>query len=409
MTDIAAPVPASVPSHVPPERVLRFDFRNDPEIASDPWGYLAKMNDLPDIFFSPDLGGYWVITRYELIAEVFSNHELFTAKSLAIPKIENPMILIPNNFDPPEHTGYRRIFAQGLFSPRALATLEDDARRYTRILFDEFPRGHCEFVYDFAYKLPIDVFFTLMGFDHGRRNEAIEWIYDIFRGHTLEETWRGFERSNAFVSKWLDEQLANPEANQGRMFKALFASSVDGRPLTREELHSMTMMLFSGGLDTVTSQMTHIMQFMAQSPEHRTALVEKPDAIPVAVEEFLRRFGISHIGRMAAKDFEYYGVQFKAGDPVMASTPIAGLDARMFPDPLKVDFERGGRKGVKHLGFGAGVHLCPGAYFARTLIRVMLEEFLPLMPNLRIKAGATVVNQPGATMMLKELPLEWDV
>ena len=108
-----------VPAHVPPERVLRFDFRNDPEIASDPWAYLAKMNDLPDIFFSPDLGGYWVITRYDMIGEVFSNHELFTAKSLAIPKIENPMILIPNNFDPPEHTAYRRIFAQGLFSPRA--------------------------------------------------------------------------------------------------------------------------------------------------------------------------------------------------------------------------------------------------------------------------------------------------
>ena len=114
---------APAPAHVPPELVLRFDFRNDPEIARDPWRYLAAMNDLPDIFFSPDLGGYWVITRYDLIAEVFSNHELFTTKSLAIPKIENPMILIPNSFDPPEHTKYRRIFSQALFSPRALATL----------------------------------------------------------------------------------------------------------------------------------------------------------------------------------------------------------------------------------------------------------------------------------------------
>ena len=141
----------------------------------------------------------------------------------------------------------------------------------------------------------------------------------------------------------------------------------------------------------------------------RIRLLRSPNIGPVSYRQLLRRFGISHIGRMAAKDFEYHGVQFKAGDAVMASTPISGLDARMFPDPLKVDFDRGGRKGVKHLGFGTGVHLCPGAYFARTLIRVMLEELLPRMPNLRIKAGETVVNQPGATMMLKALPLEWDV
>ncbi len=405
MQQTAAPVPA----HVPPDLVLRFDFRNDPEIARDPWRYLASMNDLPDIFFSPDLGGYWVITRYDLIDEVFSNHELFTTKSLAIPKIANPTPLIPNSFDPPEHAKYRRIFTQGLFSPRALATLEDDSRRHTRLLFDDFPRGHCEFVHDFAYKLPIDVFFTLMGFNHSRRDEAIVWIYDIFRGRSLEDTMRGFERANAFISDWLDEQIANPDANQGRMFKALFSSKVDSRPLSRDELHSMTMMLFSGGLDTVTSQMTHIMQFLAESSAHREFLVENPDAIPTALEEMLRRFGISHIGRMAAKDFEYHGVRFKAGDPVMASTPISGLDARIFPEPLTVDFGRGGRRAVKHLGFGSGPHLCPGAFFARTQIRVMLEELLPRMPNLRIAPGAAVENQPGATMMLKALPLEWDV
>jgi cytochrome P450 len=398
---------STVPEHVPPELVMRFDFRSDEQLRRDPWRYIASMNERPDIFFSPDLGGYWVVTRGELIEEVFSRHDLFTATSLAIPKIDNPMRLIPNSFDPPDHTKYRRVFTQNLFSPRALATLEDDSRAMSLALFEAFEPGRCEFVHDFAYKLPIDVFLILMGVDPDRRDDFLSWIHDIFRGESLEETLRGFTGANAFVTEWLQAQLENPEANTGSMFQALIRSTVDDRPLTFEEMHSMCIMLFTGGLDTVTSQMTHIVRFLAENPEHRTFLVENPDAIPVALEEMLRRFGISHIGRMAAKDFEYHGVQFKAGDPVVASTPISGLDARAFPDPLKVDFGRGGRGRVKHWGFGAGPHLCPGAYFARTQLRVALEVLLPRMPDLRISPGAEVENLPGATLMLKALPLEW--
>jgi cytochrome P450 len=388
---------------------MRFDFRSDEPLRRDPWAYIASMNDRPDIFFSPDLGGYWVVTRGELIEEVFSRHDLFTATSLAIPKIENPVPLIPNSFDPPEHTKYRRVFTQNLFSPRALATLEDDSRAMSLALFDAFGTGRCEFVHDFAYRLPIDVFLILMGVDPARRDDFMGWIRDIFRGETLEETERGFTGAYAFTTEWLQAQLKNPEANTGSMFQALVHSTVDGRALTFDEIHSMTMMLFAGGLDTVTSQMTHIMRFLAENPEHRQFLVENPDAIPVALEELLRRFGISHIGRMAAKDFEYHGVRFKAGDPVVASTPISGLDARAFPDPLKVDFGRGGRTRVKHWGFGAGPHLCPGAYFARTQLRVALEVLLPRMPGLRVKPDAVIETLPGATLMLKSLPLQWDV
>jgi len=96
-------IAASIPDHVPPERVIRFDFRNDEVLRRDPWGYIASLDDRPDIFFSPDLGGYWVVTRADLIDDVFSRHDLFTATSLAIPKLENPIRLIPNQYDPPEH------------------------------------------------------------------------------------------------------------------------------------------------------------------------------------------------------------------------------------------------------------------------------------------------------------------
>ena len=39
----------------------------------------------------------------------------------------------------------------------------------------------------------------------------------------------------------------------------------------------------------------------------------------------------------------------------------------------------------------------------------MLEELLPAMPGLRVAAGGEIETLIGATMMLKSLPLEWDI
>ncbi|SFR90644.1 cytochrome P450 [Sphingomonas jatrophae] len=403
MTDVSL-----IPAHVPPERVMRFDFRNDAEIRRDPWGYIARLDERPDIFFSPDLGGYWIVTRAAMIDEVFSRHDLFTATSVAIPKRDKSVVLIPNNFDPPEHTAYRKTMANNLFSPRALATLEPDTRAFSQALFDSFVPGACEFVDDYAYKLPIDIFLKLMGADLALRDDCLSWIKLIFRGRDADETNRGFIAAAGWVATWLDEQLADPARNPGSMFQAMVASRINGRALTLDEMRSITLMLFTGGLDTITSQMTHIMRFLAENPDHRRHLVDHPEDVPFALEELLRRFGISFIGRAVAKDIDYHGVAMKEGDVICAATPIAGLDPRAFPDPLTVDFGRGNGRRVKHLGFGSGPHLCIGAHLARVQLTVMLEDLLPRMPNLRIAPGTTIETMNGATLMLKALPLLWD-
>lgn len=115
---------SEIPIHVPAERVVRFDFRNDPAVLSDPWFVMDALNDAPDIFWSPDLGGYWVIARNELVDEFPQRHDLFSMKKLSVPPVPGAPPLIPNSLDPPEHGPYRRIFMQKMFSPRILAGLE---------------------------------------------------------------------------------------------------------------------------------------------------------------------------------------------------------------------------------------------------------------------------------------------
>lgn len=399
----------TIPAHVPPELVVQFDFRHDPQFRTDPWGLTHSMNDRPDIFFSPELGGYWVVTRAKVMEEVLRRHDLFSNKCVAIPQIAQAPVLIPNNIDPPVHGKYRRILTQQMFAPRALKFLERDSRRMALDLVGALlAAGECEFVEAFARPLPVGSFLKMMGLPPDRRSQFIPWVQGVFRGQTTEEQAAGFSAVQQFLGAWLDEQIADPNAALGgHMLAAMLNAEVDGRRLTKEEMLSIAMMLFLGGLDTVTTAMTHSMHFLAQSPAHRQALIEERQLIPDAVEELLRRFGIANIGRVAAGDFLFHGVQFKEGDLVLYSTAMAGLDTRAFVDPLAVDFRRENMK--EHLAFGAGPHTCPGAHLARLHIRVMLEDVLPRLRNLRIKPESAIEYVSGGTLAIKALPLVWDM
>jgi cytochrome P450 len=402
---------APIPPHVPPSLVKRYDFRHDEALRTDPWGAMYALGDGPDIFWSPDLGGYWVVTRGAYIEEVFSRSDLFSVKSLAIPKQPDAPVLIPNNLEPPEHGKYRKILSQNMFSPRALGAMGDECRQLVKDLLRSFrQKGECEFVSAFATLVPVDMFLRMMGVEPERRDEFLPFVEKVFRGQTAADIQSGFSEAGEFLAGWLDEQLRAPEAAslRGHMLAAMLAGEVDGRPLTRDEMLSISMMLFLGGLDTVASQTTHVFHFLATNPAHRQSLLDNPGSIPKAVEEMLRRFGISHIGREVAKDIEFHGVTMRAGDSILASTPISGLDRRAFTDPLTVDFGRFAEK-PRHWAFGAGPHICPGAHLARMELKIMLEEALPALPNFRLSPGVRVEYLPGATLMVKELPLIWDL
>ena len=396
-----------IPAHVPPGRVAHFDFRFDPALRTDAWAPFRALADKPDIFWSPDLGGYWVLTRCDLIEEAFRRHDLFSNRIVSIPEIPDAPPLIPNNIDPPAHAGYRKLLAQRMFSPRALGPLEADAREMTRALVEQVrPAGRCDFVAEIARPLPVDLFLRMMGLPTGQRDMFMPWVNGVFRPKSPEEGTAAFGGLAAFLGQWLDEAIADPSKASGHMLPAMLSAELDGRKLTKDEMLSVWMMLFLGGLDTVTSQMTHVARFLAESPRHRELLMADPSRIPDAIEELLRRFGIANIGRVVARDIEFHGVAMKAGDLLLCSTPAAGIDDRAFERPLDVDFERENRR--DHCAFGSGPHLCPGAYLARVQVRVLIEEMMPRLPSLRVEPGATIAGLSGGTLTLEKLPLLWD-
>jgi cytochrome P450 len=400
----------AVPDHVPGERVIPFDFRNDPRIRRDPWGFFHSVNELPEIFYSPDLGGHWVLGRAALLEEAWSRPDLFSAKSVSIPHIENSFPLIPINLDPPEHRPYQQIFMRQMFAPRIMDGLIDEFRQMTRDAIEAFaPHGAVDVAEAYARPVPINIFLRMIGVPQERRAAFTACIERVFRGKTPDEIKQGMFEVAGLLDAWLDEELADRDsAREAHMLEAILRAEIDGRLLSKDEISRIATMLMLAGLDTTTAATLHTLAFLAGNPGHRQQLIDDPSLVPMAVEELLRRFSIANVARTASCDFTFHGVDFRQGDMILFSTPIAGLDESRFERSLEVDFSR---PNVKRdtLAFGTGVHMCSGHNLARRELRVTLEEVLPRLPNLRLAPGADIEYASGGTVTIcSALPLVWD-
>lgn len=72
------------------------------------------------------------------------------------------------------------------------------------------------------------------------------------------------------------------------------------------------------------------------------------------------------------EDFDYQGVELKAGTTVHCYSESAGTDPRSFEDS-RFDITATGRQ--PHFGFGGGAHHCLGHFVARS----DMSEALPLL------------------------------
>jgi cytochrome P450 len=396
-----------IPAHVPTDRVYAFNYRSDPRLTTEPWTVLRELHERPPIFYSPELGGHWVVTGYDLVREVLRSHELFTTSHARVPPLDREVISLPHHVDPPEHAQYRRRVME-VFAPRVITGLRDEIRATAIRLLDGLrARGSCEFISEFAQLLPLETFLHLAGLADKRPAGLVSWVQAYNQGTTDAEAEEGHRRFAAFLADFVDGGLADPGSMRGHLLPALTGAEIDGRKLMRDEILSLVANVFAGGFDTISSQASHIMRYIAEHPSDQVLLREQPELIPDAVEELIRRFGIVSIARRVRHDVEYSGIMLKADDLLMCLITASGLDDKVFPDPMTVDFRRPNRR--QHVGFGSGIHVCPGASLARLELQIMVEELLPRLPNLRVAAGADIRYYLGMATGAKSLPLEWDV
>ncbi|RKE39132.1 cytochrome P450 [Paraburkholderia sp. BL23I1N1] len=391
----------SVPSHVPHDRVVDFDYMNPPGAAEDVHLAWKALHNGPDIVWSPYYGGHWIATRGDDIETMQKDHTHFSHRSVNIPSL-SAVQLVPLELDPPEHTAYRNLITPS-FLPKAIASLEEDARVLAVELIEKLtPRGECEFVSEFAKLLPIVIFLRLADLPLSDRERLLEWAEMAVRGK-VEERIESQNLLGAYISTW----VAQRQANAGGDLVSLIANArIDGEPMRADRMFGMFIVVLFGGLDTVASLMGFIARFLAENPRHRRQLIDHPELMVSSVDELIRRFGVANTARLVAEDLDYKGVTLKKGDQIQLPNALFGLDERKFANPLEVDLTR---KPVLHAAFGNGPHRCPGSFLARTEIKVFLQEWLKRIPDFGIREGDKPRCSSGAVNGMLYLPLTWNV
>ena len=168
----------------------------------------------------------------------------------------------------------------------------------------------------------------------------------------------------------------------------------------------MAQLVFLGGLDTVAASMGFCMLRLAERPELQQRLKDDPAIIPAAVEEMLRRHGLSNTGRMLRQDVVRKGATMQAGDMIMVMNSLSSIDERLYHDPFTVDFDRGP---VHHNSMGNGPHKCVGQHLARMELRVLLEQWSQRMPIVRLDPDAPPPRSlAGSVIGMKHLHLAWN-
>jgi len=398
----------AVPAHVPRELVRSFQYETLP--GSDVDSVQAAADAVrggPDIVWGQGIRrgeGAWVMTRHELIREVYQDAELFSSRHNAdfAQLIGEDWLLLPLEADPPNHAAWR-ILLNPIFAPARMRALEDDIEALARKLVDDIlAKGESEFMSDFGEVFPVQIFLKLFGLPLEHTSQFLEWENLLLHSRTIEGRQQGARAIVAYLRKVIAERRTDPVDD---LLSYVATTEIEGRKLTPDEALGVAFLLYSAGLDTVANMLGFMFKHLAEHPQDQQKLRDNPALIPDALEELMRAYPIVVSGREVTRDVEFHGVKMKKGDVVSLATMLAGRDEREFPNPDVVDFDR---EKVSHITFAAGPHRCVGSHLARRELRIAVEEWLKRVPPFRIKPGERAVTHGVGVFGVERLPLVWD-
>lgn len=386
-----------------------------PKEAGAYWRLADELRETGDRIYNTLAQGFWMFTDYEVVREIYQNADLFSSESFTPWEPDPVYRFVPTQIDPPQHQKYRQVLSRW-FSPGAINQLEPRARELCRdLIADIAPRGHCDFVTDFAIRYPTEVFLTLLGLPASEADLFVPWVEDFFGGFGGDPDPAKQEAMVAALGGireyWvaaLDERRGEAEPREGDLASHLLHATIDDRPLSDNELLDMLTVLVLAGLDTTRAELGYLFRHLATHDADRQRLIDEPKLVPNAVEETLRFYTIIFgDGRKVTRDTEFHGCPLNKGDMVYGLVSSANRDPNVY--------ERAGefvvdRQSNPHLGFAGGPHRCLGAHLARKEMQIATEEWLAAIPNFRIATDEQLVERGGGSMMtLLSLPLAWDV
>ena len=344
--------------------------------------------------------GFWALTKYDDILAVYKDDENFTSESGNVlatllrggDSAAGRMLAVT---DGKRHKDLRNVLLKA-FSPRALSYVSERVKENTRRRVRAgVEMGTCDFARDVAEKIPINTICDLLGVPEGDRDTLLDLTKTALSGEAedadseeaAEDSLMARNEILLYFDDLVTERRRRPKDD---VLGTMVASSIDGVPLSDDDIVFNCYSLIIGGDETSRLTMIGMVPALVEHPDQWAALKSGEVGTKTAVEEILRWVSPAmHFGRTAIKDVTIRGTKIAAGDVVTLWNSSGNRDEEIFDEPGRLDLTRAPNR---HVTFGYGPHFCLGAYLGRTEVGAMLDALRESVDEMRITAEPEPVH-----------------
>lgn len=411
-------------SHVPAAELLSREF------ARCPFPKLAELQRDAPVHQVENLPWY-LVTRHEECAEVLRDTETFSsehdefgpaltaigiapspetyAKMKTIGGERGNMVDTIPHRDPPDHGRQRRAVVKAITA--RFRDWEGFIEGQSARLLECFDgREEIDVISEIAAPLPIAVIAEILGVSDEYLPKIKQWSDHSSQTSGRYPSPEDWERQAAAVSAIralfaaeLRKRLESPSDDLVGQFAAATLQGADPEtgdaPLGFDEAVDLMSVLLLAGNETTTQLFGSLFYYLATEPDLLDRVRADPAIIRNVVEEALRLAApVFTMMRFCKRDGQIGGIPIPKGSIVTVCFNQANRDPKQFNhpdafDPLRPHLRR-------HLGFGRGLHLCPGAPLARLEACIWLQRMSEKVKTITL-AGPDAVRYDMASMAVR--------
>jgi cytochrome P450 len=382
------------------------------DFLADPYTALAVLpRDEQPLFFAPSIG-YYILTRYVDIEQVFLDPATYSAAVAQAPLVpvvpEAQRILLAGghkpqpsmvSLDEPEHARLRKPTARAFSMKRVTALVPVIEATTARLLDAVGPAAEFDLVAALAFPLPANIVFSLMGVPERDYAELKHWS-----GYRAALGWgrpapddqieiaTGMAAYRGYLRDLVDAKAVAPGDDLTSDLLAIQRENPER--LNREEISSILFSLSFAGHETTTGLIGNTVRRLLEVPERWSAIVANPGLIPSAVEETLRYDpSVPVWRRVTTRPVMLGGVELPAGAKLFLWLAAAGRDEAAFSQPDAFDLHR--PDSGRHLAFGKGLHFCLGANLGKLEAQIAVAALADRYPRLRLAPDQRLTFHPN--------------
>ena len=342
-------------------------------------------------------GGMWAPITHDTVHEVAYDTDNFTSRSVVVSTLRPGELSLPApigvappiSSDPPFHGVARRLLLPP-FAPKKIAPWEPEVHALCQRLLDQM--GDIEpgetvvdAALQYAQHIPVNIIGRMLGFPEEDEDLFREFVHNTLERINQDPRERQVDdekRLDLYIERQVQDHIENPRDD---LTSYLLEAEIDGNKLQPEHVTGSIILLLIAGIDTTWSAIGSSLWHLAQNPDDLDRLVNEPELMDFAIEEFLRAYAPVTMARLVAKDNAFHGCPMKKDDWVLLPFPAANRDPKQFEDSDKFVIDR---EENRHAAFGLGIHRCLGSNLARLELRVAVQEFIARFPKFEL-AGDT--------------------